>query len=72
MIIGIAVLALAMFLVVRLTAEEDIQGEEIEVKKSNISTYYNFAVSVEAKNKSNIFEELPIQINEFLVEKGKW
>ena len=70
-IIGITVLALLAFLVVRLTAEKDIQGEEIEVKEADISTYYNFAGSVEAKNKSNIFAELPVQISEFLVEKGE-
>ena len=70
-IVGIVVVVLAAFLIFRLTQSEDIKGEEIEVKKGDISTYYNFSGSIEAKNKSVLYAELPLQINEFLVEKGK-
>ncbi|OLS03814.1 efflux RND transporter periplasmic adaptor subunit [Tissierella creatinophila] len=70
-VIGIAIVALAMFLIFRLTGNKEIQGEEIEVKEGDISTYYNFSGSIEAKNKSTIFAELPLQVSEFLVEKGE-
>lgn len=69
-IVGIVLVALAVFLIFRLTQTEEVKGEEIEVKKGDISTYYNFSGSIEAKNKSILYAELPLQISEFLVEKG--
>lgn len=69
-ILGIVVVALAAFLIFRLTSSEGVKGEEIEVKKGDISTYYNFAGSIEVKNKSTLYAELPLQISEFLVNKG--
>lgn len=70
-VIGMVVVVLAIFLIFRITGNKEIQGEEIEVKEGDISTYYNFSGSIEAKNKSTIFAELPLQISEFLVEKGE-
>lgn len=70
-IVGIVIVILASFLIFRITQSEDIKGEEIEVKKGDISTYYNFSGSIEAKNKSVLYAELPMQISEFLVKKGQ-
>lgn len=69
-IVALVVVALAAFAIFRLTQTEEVKGEEIEVKKGDISTYYNFSGSIEAKNKSVLYAELPLQINEFLVKKG--
>lgn len=69
--IGIAILALAAFAIFRFTSKDEIKGEKVEVKKGDIATYYNFSGSIEAKNKSNLFAELPLQINEFLVKEGE-
>lgn len=68
--LGIMIVGLVVFLIFKLTSSKDISGEEIEVKKSDISTYYNFSGSIEAKNKSTLYAELPLQISEFLVNKG--
>lgn len=69
--VGIAAIALIVFLTFRLSSGKDIKGKEIKVEKGDIATYYNFSGSVEAKNKNTIFAELPMQISEFLVEKGE-
>lgn len=70
-IAGILVLALIGFFVFRITRKDEVKGEEIEVKQGDISTYYNFAGSISAKNRSILFAELPIQISEFEVEEGE-
>lgn len=69
--IGAAVLALAVFLVFRLTSEKEIKGDLIEVKEGDIVTYYSFSGSVGAKDRKTYFAEAPLQISEFLVEEGE-
>ena len=64
-IIVIGVIALLGFLVFRLTSTDDLKGEEIKVVEGDIATYYNFTGSIEAKNRSKVFSETPIQISEF-------
>lgn len=69
-IIGIGILALLVFLIFSLNSRKTIEGSTIEVREGNISTYYNFAGSVELKNKITIYGETPLQISEFFVEEG--
>ena len=70
-IVGILVLALIGFVVFSFTRKEEVRGEEIEVKEGDIATYYNFAGSISAKNRSVLFAELPVQINEFYLAEGE-
>lgn len=69
-IVSILILALLAFLIFRITSTREIEGEIIEVKQGDIATYYNFSGSIEAKNKTTLYAKLPLQISEFLVEKG--
>lgn len=68
-VIVLVILGLLVFLIFRLTSRRELEGESIEVEEGDIATYYNFSGSVEAKNKSTIYAELPLQVTEFLVEK---
>ena len=70
-IVGILVLALIGFIVFSFTKKEEVRGDEIEVEEGDIATYYNFAGSISAKNRSVLFTDLPVQINEFYLEEGE-
>ena len=70
-IVGIIVLTLIGFFVFKITKEDEVKGEEIEVEEGDISTYYNFSGSISASNRSVLFAELPLQIKEFLFEEGE-
>lgn len=70
-ILGILiVVAIGIFVLVRSRSPRAIAGDEIEVKKGDISTYYSFSGSIEAKNRQIIFAEQAIQIKEFKVQVG--
>lgn len=69
--IGAAVVALAVFLIFRLSSEKEIKGDLIEVEEGDIVTYYSFSGSIEAKNRKTYFAEAPLQISGFLVEEGE-
>lgn len=44
---------------------------EVTPKKSDITTYYSFSGSIEAKNKQAVFADKAMQIQEIKVEKGQ-
>ncbi|MDR7855102.1 efflux RND transporter periplasmic adaptor subunit [Tissierella sp.] len=70
-ILGIlVVMAIAAFVLGRIRSPKEIAGDEIEVKSGDVSTYYSFAGSIEAKNRQTIFAEQAIQIKEFKVQTG--
>lgn len=70
-IIGlIIVVVIAGFVLRKIRSPREIVGDEIEVKSGDISTYYSFSGSIEAKNRQTIFAEQAIQIKEFKVQVG--
>ena len=69
--IGAVVLVLAVFFIFRVTSKGEIKGDLVEVKEGDVSTYYSFSGSVEAKNRKIYFAEAPLQVSEFLVEEGE-
>lgn len=70
-VLGIVVLiAIGTLAFTRVRASKEVVGEEMEVKKGNISTYYSFSGSIEAKNRQTIFADGAMQIKEFKVKLG--
>lgn len=70
-IIGlIIVMVIAGFVLRKIRSPREIVGDEVEVKSGDISTYYSFSGSIEAKNRQTIFAEQAIQIKEFKVQIG--
>lgn len=70
-IIGlIIVVVIAGFVLRKIRSPREIVGDEIEVKSGDISTYYSFSGSIEAKNRQTVFAEQAIQIKEFKVQVG--
>ncbi|MHB1483666.1 MAG: efflux RND transporter periplasmic adaptor subunit [Saccharofermentanales bacterium] len=61
------VAAIAIFIVRR---PANIIKDVISPEKGDISTYYSFSGSIEAKNREVIFADQALQINEWLVKKG--
>lgn len=71
-ILGIAALiVIGIVIFTRTQGPKEIQGEEIEVRKGDISTYYSFSGSIEAKNRQTIFADQALQIKEFEVQTGE-
>lgn len=62
--------AIAAFVRFKIRSPREISGDEIDVKLGDISTYYSFSGSIEAKNRQTIFAEQAIQIKEFKVAAG--
>lgn len=70
-ILGIVVLiSIGTLAFTRVRASKEVVGEEMEAKKGNISTYYSFSGSIEAKNRQTIFADGAMQIKEFKVKPG--
>lgn len=66
----IVITAIMVYILPKIRSSKEIIGDEIEVKSGDISTYYSFSGSIEAKNRQTIFAEQAIQIKEFNVKVG--
>lgn len=66
----IVVILLVVFTLRKIKMPRQVLGDDVEVKKGDISTYYSFSGSIEAKNRQTIFAEQAIQIKEFKVQPG--
>lgn len=70
MLIIIGIVAIIVYVLPKIESSKEIAGDEIEVKSGDISTYYSFSGSIEAKNRQTIFAEQAVQIEEFNVNVG--
>ncbi len=66
----IVIAAIMVYILPKIRSSKEIIGDEIEVKSGDISTYYSFSGSIEAKNRQTVFADGAIQIKEFNVKVG--
>lgn len=67
----VVILGVVMLAGFKLRAPRQLQGNEIEAKTGDITTYYSFSGSIEAKNRQKVFAEQAMQIKEFNVSVGE-
>jgi len=66
----VIIIAIVAFIMLKVRSPREIAGDEIDVKTGDISTYYSFSGSIEAKNRQTLFADQAIQIKEFNVQVG--
>ena len=64
-------LAVLSFLTKPLWSSRSISSEEIHPTHGDLTTYYSFAGSVEAKNRETVFADKAMQVKEIKVKKGE-
>lgn len=70
MLVIVVIGAAGAFFLPKIGAPKEVELDELEVKSGDISTYYSFSGSIEAKNRQIIFADQAVQIKEFNVEIG--
>lgn len=70
LLIIVVVAAMGIYFLPKIGSPKEVSGDEIEVKSGDISTYYSFSGSIEAKDRQTIFAEQAVQIKEFNVKVG--
>lgn len=66
----VILVAIVAFIKFKIRSPREVAGDEIEVKSGDISTYYSFSGSIEAKNRQTIFAKEAMQVKEFNVKMG--
>lgn len=66
----IAILIVFAAVLPSLTKAETSSGDEVVPKVGDLSTYYSFSGSIQAKNRQMVYSQQAVQISEFKVEEG--
>lgn len=68
---SLIIIAAALLLIRPLLAPQTFTGQEIKPTRGNLTTFYSFSGSVEAKNRQTLFAEKALQIKEIKLEAGQ-
>lgn len=68
---SLVVLAVIAIVVLPRLAPKALSGQEIIPTRGDLTTYYSFSGSVEAKNRETVFADKAVQVKEIDVEEGQ-